>query len=530
MLNTPRAYRGMTTAPHHLASRAGLRILEEGGNAAEAMLVMAATIAVVYPHMNAIGGDGFWIAHAPGSAPVGIQACGPAAGLATPDHYADLGFSDAIPGRGGPAALTVAGTIGGWQEALGLAAEWGGRMPLSDLLSDAILYAREGAAICSSQARLTAQKLGELKDVSGFSAAFLDGDDAPDEGARQTFPALAGTLERLADAGLDDFYRGDVARALAADLEAAGSPVRLSDLEAYRAQRVAPLYLAIDGARLFNMPPPTQGAASLAILGILDRLGRRDTSGAGFVHDAVEATKQAFLMRDAHVFDPAYMSVTPESLLEDRAIARMAAAVDRETAAPWPQPAQPGDTIWMGAIDGEGRAVSFIQSIYWEFGSGVVSPQTGVLWQNRGMSFSLDPVHPNVLAPGRLPFHTLNPAMALFDDGRTMAYGTMGGEGQPQTQAAIFARYVWGGAGLQQAVTAPRWLLGRTWGAGATNLKLESRFEPEVVEALRAAGHDIEIVDAFSDMMGHAGALVRHADGLLEGASDPRADGAVAAF
>lgn len=530
MLNTPRAYGGMTTAPHHLASRAGARVLEQGGNALEAMVAMAATIAVVYPHMNAIGGDGFWIAHAAGAEPVGIQACGPAARMATPEHYAELGFADAIPGRGGPAALTVAGTVGGWQEAMAVAGEWGGRMPLADLLADAIHYARDGTAVCASQARLTAEKLAELKDVPGFADAFLDDGGVPGEGTRQRFPALAATLQRLAEAGLDDFYRGDVARALAADLETAGSPVRLDDLEAYRAQRVAPLSLAVEGARLFNMPPPTQGLASLAILGILDRLGRRDTAGAGFVHDAVEATKQAFLVRNAKVVDPAFMDVEPASLLGEAEIARMAAGVDREAAAPWPQPAVPGDTIWMGAVDGQGRAVSFIQSIYWEFGSGVVSPATGVLWQNRGMSFSLDPEHGNALVPGRLPFHTLNPALALFDDGRTMTYGTMGGEGQPQTQAAIFARYAWGGLGLQQAVTEPRWLLGRTWGAESTNLKLEERFPPEIVEALRGAGHEVELVDAYSDTMGHAGAIVRHLDGLLEGATDPRADGCVAAF
>lgn len=530
MLNTPRAYGGMTTAPHHLASRTGARVLEQGGNAVEAMVAMAAIIAVVYPHMNAIGGDGFWIVHRPGETPVGIQACGPAARLATTDHYADQGFRHAIPGRGGPAALTVAGTIGGWQEALALAGDWGGRIPLTELLADAIAYARQGVAVCASQSRLTAEKCTELEGVPGFADAFLTEGAVPAEGVRQTFPALADTLQRLAEAGLDDFYRGDVARALAVDLEAAGSPVRLEDLEAYRARRVAPLSLAIDGARLFNMPPPTQGAASLAILGILDRLKRYDTSGAGFIHDAVEATKQAFLMRNAKVFDPVFMDVEPEALVSKEAIARMAAAVDPDRAAPWPQPAVPGDTIWMGAIDEEGRAVSFIQSIYWEFGSGVVSPSTGVLWQNRGMSFSLDPEHPNALAPGRLPFHTLNPAMALFDDGRTLTYGTMGGEGQPQTQAAVFARYAWGGLGLQAAVTEPRWLLGRTWGADSTNLKLESRFATEIVDALRAAGHDVELVDAFSDTMGHAGAIVRHFDGLLEGAADPRADGCVASF
>jgi oxamate amidohydrolase len=215
--------------------------------------------------------------------------------------------------------------------------------------------------------------------------------------------------------------------------------------------------------------------------------------------------------------------------LSDAALEKMAAAVDRERALAWPRPAAPGDTIWMGAIDAAGRAVSFIQSLYWEFGSGLVSRRTGVLWQNRGISFPLAPGHPNRLAPGRLPFHTLNPALARFDDGRVMVYGTMGGEGQPQTQAALFARYAWGGMALQPAVTAPRWLLGRTWGSQSTTLKLERRWDPEVVAALRMAGHEVELVEPFSDLMGHAGAVVRHGDGLIEGAADPRSDGAVTA-
>jgi gamma-glutamyltranspeptidase/glutathione hydrolase len=243
----------------------------------------------------------------------------------------------------------------------------------------------------------------------------------------------------------------------------------------------------------------------------------------------VEATKQTFMVRDAEVRDPASMDVDPASLLSDEAIARMAAAIDPARALPWPRPSAPGDTVWMGAVDAKGRAVSFIQSLYWEFGSGLVSRRTGVLLQNRGVSFSLLESHPNRLAPGRLPFHTLNPALARFDDGRTVVYGTMGGEGQPQTQAAVFARYAWSGMALQQAVTAPRWLLGRTWGSESTTLKLERRWDAGVVTALQLVGHEVELVEPFSDLMGHAGAIVRHADGLLEGAADPRSDGAVAA-
>jgi gamma-glutamyltranspeptidase/glutathione hydrolase len=208
----------------------------------------------------------------------------------------------------------------------------------------------------------------------------------------------------------------------------------------------------------------------------------------------------------------------------------MAADIDMHVAMAWPPAGCHSDTVWMGAIDGDGCVVSFIQSIYWEFGSGVVLRDSGILWQNRGASFQLDPAAVNAVGPGLKPFHTLNPALARLADGRTMAYGTMGGEGQPQTQATVFTRHVLFGQGLQAAVTAPRWLLGRTWGAQSTTLKLEDRFDAGLIGALKAAGHVVETVPAFSDLMGHAGAIVRRPDGTLEGAADPRSNGAVGAW
>jgi len=199
-------------------------------------------------------------------------------------------------------------------------------------------------------------------------------------------------------------------------------------------------------------------------------------------------------------------------------------------ARPWGRRSLPGGTVWMGVIDGAGRAASFIQSIYHEFGAGLVLPGSHVNWQNRGCSFGLDESGINALAPGKKPFHTLNPALARLADGRTMVYGTMGGDGQPQTQAAVFTRYAVYGQELQRAVSAPRWLLGRTWGSMSETLKLESRFAPGVVEELRRRGHDVELLGEFDETMGHAGALVRHPEGALEGASDPRGDGCVAGF
>ena len=310
-----------------------------------------------------------------------------------------------------------------------------------------------------------------------------------------------------------------------------GSPVRASDLAAYRAQIVEPLAVRLNDSTVYNLPPPTQGLSALMILGLFERLGVTEGEGFAHLHGLVEATKRAFRVRERVVTDPQRAPADPRTFLTPEALDELAAQIDLQRALPWPDTAAPGDTIWMGCVDAKGRAVSFIQSVYWEFGSGTVLRGTGVCWQNRGTSFSLNPKALNALKPGHKPFHTLNPSLALFDDGRVMPFGTMGGEGQPQTQAAIFTRYARFGQTLQQAVTAPRWLLGRTWGDVSTTLKLESRFEPALVEQLRGAGHAVEVLpEAFSDTMGHAGALVRHPNGVIEGAADPRSDGLVAAL
>jgi gamma-glutamyltranspeptidase/glutathione hydrolase len=534
MLTTPKATRGMVVAPHHLAAQAGLRVLRDGGNAVESMVAAAATVAVVYPHMNALGGDNFWLIAVPGGAPMGIDACGAAAAKADIGFYNSRGHA-AIPSRGPLAALTVAGAVSGWQRALEVARGWGGGLPLARLFEDAEYYARAGFPATASQHNNTRDKMAELKDVPGFAAAYLVDGHPPAVGALFRNPALARTFERLADDGLDGFYRGGIARDLAADLARVGSPLTVDDLARHRALTVAPLSVTLRPGAVYNLPPPTQGLASLILLGVFERLGVGEPEGFEFVHGLVEATKCAFRVRDKHVTDPAYMTVKAGDFLTAAALDGMAAGVDRRRAAPWPDADPTGDTVWLGAIDGVGRAVSFIQSIYWEFGSGVVLPETGITWQNRGIGFNLSEGAHNCLKPGRRPFHTIQPALARLADGRTMVYGTMGGEGQPQTQAMVFSRHVHFRRGLQAAVTAPRWLLGRTWGASKTNLRIENRFAPHVIDALRAAGHDVEVVGSFEEFMGHAGALVHHpTDGgqgcVIEGAADPRGDGAVAGF
>ncbi|AGM40247.1 Gamma-glutamyltranspeptidase protein [Spiribacter salinus M19-40] len=518
----------MITAPHHLATEAGRDVLREGGTAVEAMVTAAAVIAVVYPHMNAIGGDGFWLLGETEQRPVGIDACGPAAGLASRDWYHAQGLTT-IPARGPLAALTVPGAIGGWAAALAQPNARSKPIPLARLLAPAVALAREGVPTTAGQEEVTRQKLEGLQDIPGFAETFLHQNLAvPQRGERLVQRRLGDTLEQLGRAGLTDFYQGDVARSLARDLEALGSPLRLDDLIQYAPRVLDPLSITSRDTQLYNMPPPTQGIASLMILGVFDRLQVPEGEGFAHIHGLIEATKQAFRVRDAEVTDPDWMRTPATDLLDARHLDAAAAAIDPQRAAPWPHPGTPGDTVWMGAIDANGQAVSFIQSIYWEFGAGVVLPETGVLMQNRGMSFGLTPNHPQALEPGRRPFHTLNPAMATFADGRHMVYGTMGGEGQPQTQAAIFTRHARFGMPLQDAVNAPRWLLGRTWGESTTGLKVESRLSASLIDALSDAGHPVEVVEPLDSMMGHAGAIVRHPNGVLEGASDPRSDGAVA--
>lgn len=516
-------YQGAFSAPHQAAAMTGTTILREGGTAMEAMVAAAATIAVVYPHMNGIGGDGFWLIKRPGHPALGISACGHAARLATTSWYHQKGHVQSIPTRGAQAALTVPGTIGGWAQALALCPQEH-KISLERLLEDAVHYADQGIAVTLNQHLCTSDKLDGLRDVPGFAEHFLDQTDAPAYGYKLRQPALANTLRQLSQNGLRSYYEGELARIHSNFLEKQGSPLRIDDFNTYQAENVTPLHLASSWGDLYNMPAPTQGVSSLMILGLFDRLSVTHGEGFDHLHGLIEATKQAFILRNKGLGDPNSMESPAQSWLSESQLDQLAQQIHRERALPWPYEPAKGDTIWMGAADRYGNMVSFIQSVFWEFGSGLTCPETGVFFQNRGAGFSLQ-TGPNQLAPGKRPFHTLNPALAQLEDGRIMAYGTMGGEGQPQTQAALFTRYAHFGTGLQEAITAPRWLLGRTWGNNTTSLKIEDRFPEALVGMLRQAGHEVELLPEYSDLTGHAGAVVSHPSGLLESAVDPRADG-----
>jgi gamma-glutamyltranspeptidase/glutathione hydrolase len=527
MVETPVFSKAAVAAPHHLAAEAGRALMGEGANAIEAMIGMAATIAVVYPHMNAIGGDGFWLIREPSGKVLYIEACGYAGSEATMERYKSLGY-DSIPARGPLSALTVPGTVGGWQLAHEIAQAVGGRVPRTDLLHDAIALARDGYAQSKTEAAAKPFEFAALCEAPGFAETFLIDGKIPPEGTLRHNAKLADTLGHLALAGFDDFYRGDISRELAFDMEKLGNGITRADLERYHAIRREPLQLRVKDRMHYNAPPPTQGLASLMILGIFDRLDVKDKESFAHIHALVEASKRAIAIRDRVCTDFDALTIDPDTFLCLDTFEREASKIDMKRAAAFPLPPSEGDTIWMGAIDASGRAVSFIQSIYWEYGSGCVLPRTGIHLQNRGISFSLDPKAVNPLKPGRRPFHTLNPPLTVFDDGRVLSYGSMGGDGQPQFQAQVMTRILFG-EGLAGAVEAPRFLFGKTWGDATTTLKLEPRFDSRLFEQLDKAGHEIEILsEPYASRCGHAGALMRYPSGKVEATHDPRSDGCAA--
>lgn len=502
------------TAPHADATEAGLSILKQGGSAIEAMVAAAAMIAVVYPHMNGIGGDGFWLIHRPNESPIAIDAAGFSASAVND-------FPQKT--RGGAVAITQAGTLAGWK--LALAEDPHRALSLSTILAPAIEQARHGFIVTQTLADAAKKLCQEEGPNQAFYDLFAPNGEPLKVGSVFTNPHLAETFEEIANQGIDHFYQGSLAQDIIATLSAAGSPLTLADHAKTKAKKVTPLKVAIEGAELYNLPAPTQGISSLMILAIVDALKGQVESEAEWTHLIVEATKQSFMMRDQILADPAFMQDNYPSLLTS-AMPKMIAQVNLSEAKPWPHVAETADTIWMGGTDQHGQMVSFIQSLYWEFGSGILIKNRGFVWNNRALGFSEDKQHPNAIGPNKKPKHTLNPALAIMDDGRRLIYGTMGGEGQPQTQAALFSRYFFRNHSLTDAIAKGRWLLGRTWGDNDNDLKLEADLADEIGSALTNKNHRWRTLPKHSELMGHAGAIATRKNIVIDLATDPRSDGA----
>lgn len=525
----------MVTTPHYLASQAALEILEAGGNAVEAAISAAATLTVVYPHMNSLGGDNFLLIYNAHTKELkGLNASGRSGENATIDFYQNQGYNK-IPARGYLATNTVPGTVSGWEEAYKYAQQSiGNYLAWQQLFDSAIRYAEAGFPVSPNQERWTNLSVDEqdkeffyLQRFPSFCHYLKSNGEPYQVGEIFKQPQLAQTLKTIAQSGAE-FYQGEIASKIVADIQANGGILTLKDFAEHSATWVEPIRVNYHDYTAYNLPPNTQGMASLSILNILNNFDLKSVGEgtADYYHILAEATKQAFSDRNQYLSDPEFVDIPLDWLLSQQHGEELAASIDMQKAA-IVEPLDPkGDTIWLGVVDKNGNAVSLIQSIYYEFGSGIVAADTGIILQNRGCFFSLDPNHVNCLAPRKRTFHTLNPAM-LFKDGKPyLVYGTMGGEGQPQTQAAIVTRIVDFGFGVQDAISAPRWLQGRTWGVATNDLKIEGRVPKTIIQELIERGHCVKVVEDYTDKMGHAGAILIDSETNIKyGGADPRGDG-----
>jgi gamma-glutamyltranspeptidase/glutathione hydrolase len=535
---------GVVVTPHYLASAAGLNALQNGGSAVDAAIAANAVLCVVYPHMAGMGGDGFWLIAEPDSGRVhGLNASGPAARAATLDYYRPRSKDNEIPSRGPLSVLTVPGAVDGWR----LAHERFGRLEWSTLFDAAIVYARDGMPVSRSLADWLVQDEPILATDPASAAVFLPDRRVPRDGQRLVQADLARSLEHVARLGSrQGFYEGPLAERMCAALQPQGSPLAPEDFASFHAEWFEPIKSSYRGYDVYELPPNTQGFTALQILNLIEDC---DVAGWGdgtadYYHHIAEAVKVAFADREEWLTDPKFVDIPVERLISKEYAAERRCLINSERALniadvqpgiafshPHAKHVPEGDTTYFCTADRDGMVVSLIQSIYHDFGSGVIGGDTGIILQNRGAFFALDEQHPNHLQPGKRTFHTLIPALATRDGQPYLAFGSMGGEGQPQTQAALLTRIVDFGYDVQQAIEAPRWLMGRTWGARTRNMSLEGRISDEVVRELKRRGQPVQMVTDWNDNLGHASAIrVNREERLFEGGADPRGDGAALGY
>jgi gamma-glutamyltranspeptidase/glutathione hydrolase len=525
----------MVTSPHALASEAGVEILRAGGSAVDAAIAAAAVLSVVYPHMTSIGGDSFWLVHPAREGGVRfLDGGGRAPAAATLAAFQARGLSE-VPYRGVlPATVTVPGAVASWAEAHAVY----GRLPLPHLFAPAIAHARDGFAVGARLAYWIERGADVLTQTPEAAAIFLPGGRALREGERLRNPDLARTLEAIASAGRAGFYEGEVAREIVRWSRANDGLVAEADLRAQRAGWGEPLAARYRNITLYETPPPTQGISVLQMLRLIEPFEPVGLPylGPDHVHLLVQAKQIAFHDRDRVLADPDFVKVPVERLLSAEYAAERRKLINMRRALPWDEVPSfgtlAGDTVYVAAVDADGNAASLIHSVYGLFGSGVVAGRTGVVMQNRGAYFSLDPAHPNRLEPGKRPLHTLIASMAFRDDRLWAVLGCMGADGQPQIHLQAYTAMIDFGLDIQQAVEAPRWLSGRFGLLEPRDLlNLEGRFPEATAAELARRGHTVNRWGPWNERAGHAhGITVDAATGARRGGADPRSDGAAMGY
>ena len=499
-----------------LAAQAGLRMLLKGGNAVDAALAAAATLTVVEPTSNGIGSDAFALVW-DGTKLHGLNASGRSPAAWTPKRFAGR---TAMPNRGWD-SVTVPGCVSAWR----MLSERFGKLPFADLFEPAIRYAADGFLVSPTIARLWARQAPELADQPGFREAFMPRGRAPHPGELFRHPEQARTLTLIAETRGEAFYRGELAERMVAHAKAHGGAMTLEDLASHEADWVEPISIDYRGYRVHEIPPNGQGIACLMALGILENfdMAALPPESPESLHLQVEAMKLAFADVHEHVADPQAMRVNPADLLDKGYLASRAKLIDRS------RPGNPrfgtprGGTVYLTAADASGMMVSYIQSNYQGFGSGVVVPGTGISLQNRGLGFVLTEGHVNQVGPRKRPFHTIIPAFMTRGSEPVMSFGVMGGFMQAQGHLQMALRRIDHGQNPQAAIDAPRWRV------DGSAVNLEEAIPQASVEALRNLGHSVVVAERFDTDFGRAQIILKTEGGYI-GASEWRTDGQAVGF
>lgn len=512
----PVAAHGMVVSSQPLATQAGLDILKRGGNAVDATVCMAAVLNVVEPMMTGVGGDAFILIYLAKTGEIkALNASGRAPYAATPDYFRDKKIGE-IP-DGGMLPVTVPGALDGWA----LVTERYGTMSLGDLLQPAILYADEGFPVAEKAAHEWRKAIGKLSAHPNSAAQYLANGRAPKAGEIFRQKNLAGSLKKIAASGKNVFYGGELSEEIVEFSRQNGGLLSLKDFSDHASTWVEPIKTDYRGYEVIEMPPNTQGMTVLQMLNMLERFDVRALGygSAEYIHLLVETKKLAFADRDRYLADPDVVHVPVAKLIGKPYAAERATEIDPNHAKEYPpgRVAAYGDTQVFCAVDKDGNAVSFINSLFESFGCGLVGGNTGIMLQNRGKLFSLDPAHPNCVAPHKRSQHTIMPAMVFKDKKPFLIFGVTGAHMQPQGQVQVLANMIDFGMPLQTAMDAPR-----VNHLDGFEVALEPGFDASVVKVLKRKGH--KIVGA-ANFGGSQGIMIHPECGTLLGGSDPRKDG-----
>jgi gamma-glutamyltranspeptidase len=515
-------------------------VLRSGGSAVDAAIAASSTLSVIYPHMTGLGGDAFWLIYDAKSNKVRyLDGGGRAAASASASWFLERGHTE-IPFRGVlPATLTTPGAVASWVEAH---REFG-RVPFARCLDAATSYARDGFPVTERLAGWIEATAPELAPHAESAAIYLPGGRAPRAGALLKNPNLARTLCALAQGGHAGFYAGEVGRELARFAQANGGFFTQQDLAAQSARWGEPLRGTYRGVTIYETPAPTQGFTVLEMLNLIEpfELHQRGYLSADHAHLLVQAKQIAYHDRDNHLADPRFADVPMDMLISKAYADARRAIVDPQRAVPWDKipsyGSLKGDTVFIAAVDAQGNAAALINSLYGVFGSCAVAGNTGVMLQNRSSYFSLDAQHPNCVAPGKTPLHTLIASLAFRPDASGAdklwgVVGCMGADGQPQIHAQTYVNMIDFGRNIQEAVEAPRWLSGRfALGQARDTLHIEARFPKQTIDELERRGHLLDRWGDWNELAGHAHGITIDPDsGMRLGGSDPRSDGAAIGY